>query len=119
MPVLQGTVSTPSMLESLLSTNLLRSLVLNLGYKTNMLHSAAQAAMTALLKACEGRPDRAAAAVVTLLGRGHPNFDKRTVREFVGAVVCVPACARPRECILNVRLVSAGYTSCCDARWLP
>jgi hypothetical protein len=71
----------------MLSPNLLRSLVLNLGSPTNILHSASHFALTALLTSCARDSSRAAASAVALLARGHPGFDKRTGTTAIATLV--------------------------------
>ena len=76
-----------AVLPAVLSRHLVRSLVRNLGSKRRVLHAPAKAAIGALLAACRGRSAESSAAMMSLLVRGHPNFDKVTGTGTVAALL--------------------------------
>ena len=74
----QAATAHPAVLAGVLSPMLVSAIVRAAASKRRVLHSPALFALERVRAACTGNSDAASAALVALLARGHPDFDRRT-----------------------------------------
>ena len=85
--LLPSLASNPPALGAVLSQHLTRTLIRSAGDKKKALHAPAVALLTALTDVCRGKPAAASAAVLCLLARGHPNFDRQTHTQTIATLL--------------------------------